>query len=601
MKNFTKMFGIIAFVAVIGLFVITCDDGSNASSNQTPVAGDYTFGKMNQTAGSVTAVTITANPDKSPGAIENIKYDNSTTIPQTAGTYAVTFDVAAVTGWNAAVGLSAGNLEVSNQIPVTTPTADPESGTTIIIGDTITLTTATEGATIRYTTNGNTPTASSTAYSSPITITSAMISGGTVTIKAIAIKTGMLNSDILEAVYPVAPVATPTATPESGGTIAIGDTITLVTATEGATIRYTTNGNTPTISYMSYSSPITVTSAMTSGGTVTIKAIAIKTGMPNSAEMTATYTFSAPASYSVGSQVEWQGTLSNINAGGNDKEYTITITDNFSIAASSWNTFTPAGVTVNISGNYTISLSSNGSLLRIGAGQTVTLEDVGLAGSGSNNASLVRVDGYLTMSGEASIHGNTVRGANGTPTSYGAKGGSVSGGGVYIGNGGVFIIGDNASVHGNSAIGGNATTYYTSSGSIGGGSGGYGIGGGVYVDSNGTFIMSSESSVYNNGATGGISTYWLTPAGYQYLPDGSGQGGGVYVVSNGSFRIVSGTIYGNTEADTALRNIASTTSGGAAFFGTAQYGTFTGETWNSNGDLSSTNNTTKVVNGQLAP
>ena len=90
-------------------------------TTQTPVAGDYTFGKMSQTAGSVTAVTITAKSGKSPGTINNIRYNNSTSIPQTAGTYPVTFDVAAATGWNAATGLSAGNLTV-NPVGVTTQT-----------------------------------------------------------------------------------------------------------------------------------------------------------------------------------------------------------------------------------------------------------------------------------------------------------------------------------------------------------------------------------------------------------------------------------------------------------------------------------------------
>jgi len=81
--------------------------------NQTPVAGDYTIGNLTQTAGNVTAVTITANADKSPGAISNIQYDGSVTVPQAVGSYSVTFDVAAATGWNAASGLSAGTLTVN--------------------------------------------------------------------------------------------------------------------------------------------------------------------------------------------------------------------------------------------------------------------------------------------------------------------------------------------------------------------------------------------------------------------------------------------------------------------------------------------------------
>ena len=69
-------------------------------------------------AGNATAVTITAKSGKSPGAVNNIKYNGINTIPQTTGTYTVTFSVAAASGWNAAVGLSAGSLTVySNQTP----------------------------------------------------------------------------------------------------------------------------------------------------------------------------------------------------------------------------------------------------------------------------------------------------------------------------------------------------------------------------------------------------------------------------------------------------------------------------------------------------
>ena len=47
------------------------------------------------------------------GAVSNIRYADSVNIPQTAGTYAVTFDVAEAAGWNAASGLSAGTLTVN--------------------------------------------------------------------------------------------------------------------------------------------------------------------------------------------------------------------------------------------------------------------------------------------------------------------------------------------------------------------------------------------------------------------------------------------------------------------------------------------------------
>ena len=91
-------------------------------SNATPVVADYNFGNMTQIAGNVTAVIITPKTGKSSGAV-TIYYDNSTTLPKTAGTYAVSFDVAAVTNWNAASSLSAGNLIIGrpdNQNPAVT-------------------------------------------------------------------------------------------------------------------------------------------------------------------------------------------------------------------------------------------------------------------------------------------------------------------------------------------------------------------------------------------------------------------------------------------------------------------------------------------------
>jgi formylglycine-generating enzyme required for sulfatase activity len=134
MKNYTRawiahLIGIIVLVAVIGITFAACDNGSGTSrptptptptpspgGNQTPVATDYTFGNLSQTAGSVTAVTITAKNGKSSGAVGNIRYAGNTAIPQAAGIYAVTFDVAAATGWNAVTGLSAGNLAVDTLV-----------------------------------------------------------------------------------------------------------------------------------------------------------------------------------------------------------------------------------------------------------------------------------------------------------------------------------------------------------------------------------------------------------------------------------------------------------------------------------------------------
>jgi hypothetical protein len=89
----------------------------------TPAAGDYDIGGLTQSAGSAAAVTITPKTDKSNGArtiyYAGTTFAKSTTLPTAAGSYAVTFDVAAAGNWNPATGLSAGTLVLNtNQTPV---------------------------------------------------------------------------------------------------------------------------------------------------------------------------------------------------------------------------------------------------------------------------------------------------------------------------------------------------------------------------------------------------------------------------------------------------------------------------------------------------
>lgn len=78
---------------------------------------------------------------------------------------------------------------------VATPVFTPEDGSELKAGDVITIECATEGASIYFTTENETPTADSQKYTGPISFTEP------VTIKAIAIKDGMLDSDVATATY----------------------------------------------------------------------------------------------------------------------------------------------------------------------------------------------------------------------------------------------------------------------------------------------------------------------------------------------------------------------------------------------------------------
>ena len=128
----------------------------------------------------------------------------------------------------------------------------------------VSITSATEGSTIYYTTNGNTPTSSSTGYSAPFSVISPT------TVKAITIKHGYASSTVTE--LAISQVATPTI--QNNGSNAIS----ITTTTPDATIYYTTDGSTPTTSSTKYTVPLT-----DNVSNVTIKALAIKEGMITSA------------------------------------------------------------------------------------------------------------------------------------------------------------------------------------------------------------------------------------------------------------------------------------------------------------------------------
>lgn len=104
------------------------------------------------------------------------------------------------------MGIYSGVVAVDYQIipvmePVAVPTADKPSGSTIDLGDRITLQCQTPEAVIRYTMDGTELAEESPVYEKPIVITEH--NDGTIVIKAVASRDGMRNSEVATFTYTV--------------------------------------------------------------------------------------------------------------------------------------------------------------------------------------------------------------------------------------------------------------------------------------------------------------------------------------------------------------------------------------------------------------
>jgi hypothetical protein len=129
------------------------------------------------------------------------------------------------------------NITPTAATPVISPASQTFSGTL-----SVTITDSTAGATIYYTTDGSTPTTSSTTYSGPIAVST------TETITAIASATGFLQSLAASQTYNLQnQVTAPTFSPPSSS-FSSPISVTLSDSTAGARIYYTTNGTVPTTS-----------------------------------------------------------------------------------------------------------------------------------------------------------------------------------------------------------------------------------------------------------------------------------------------------------------------------------------------------------------
>jgi hypothetical protein len=112
------------------------------------------------------------------------------------GTYPITLTLGTLKATNYTFSLVNGTLTITSLGTAKAPTFSPVGGS-YTSAQSVTLASATSGATIYYTTNGTTPTTSSTKYSKAISVTT------TETIKAIAAAPGYATSGVSSAMYTI--------------------------------------------------------------------------------------------------------------------------------------------------------------------------------------------------------------------------------------------------------------------------------------------------------------------------------------------------------------------------------------------------------------
>jgi len=259
---------ILAFVLVFGMTVIGCDDDDQKEeekidntiysvsislgySDNTPKVGNQLFTTVKNISGDfVSGVSYQwKRADSQYGTFVNINGALSSSYTPTTedtGKYikveAKNSDTTAPVSSNI-VGPVDGNQVVK-------PTADPVSGN-VVSGQEITLTSTTTGVTILYTLDGTTPTSSSSSYSdySKPKITNSC------TLKAIATKYGMVDSEVLSVSYTV--VAAPSFSTVSSASTTFGYELTAIAygnnrfvagGTGSSGIAYSTSGTTWTTS-----------------------------------------------------------------------------------------------------------------------------------------------------------------------------------------------------------------------------------------------------------------------------------------------------------------------------------------------------------------
>lgn len=182
---------------------------------------------------------------------------------------------------NGGTGTTGGSSSSPQLQKLAAPVFSPAAGQ-FDYSQAVTISSITADATIRFTTDGTAPTASSQVYTEPINLTE------NTTLRAIAVKSGMADSDVTTAVYIIRQQIDTPSFSLPAGTYDSSLQINLNCRTENVGYRYTTDGTVPDSSSPEYTGGIAISES------TTVQAIAVKAGMIDSDVITASYIIDTP-------------------------------------------------------------------------------------------------------------------------------------------------------------------------------------------------------------------------------------------------------------------------------------------------------------------
>jgi hypothetical protein len=168
----------------------------------SPAAGTYTTAQTVAISDSTAGTTIYYTINGTTPTTSSSVYSGPITVSASETIEAIAFE----TGDSNAVGTAIYTIA----LVLPTPTISLAAGT-YTVSQTAAISDSTTGTTIYYTTNGTTPTTSSSAYSGPITVSTSE------TMEAIAVKTGHTNSLVVTVLYTINSGSTPYISYSSGG------------------------------------------------------------------------------------------------------------------------------------------------------------------------------------------------------------------------------------------------------------------------------------------------------------------------------------------------------------------------------------------------